>query len=400
VPEGEPEAAPLRVLFISSGAGLTGAPRVLLLLARHLASSGAIRPAFLFRSSGPLLHEFARLGPVETLVTPNRARQWQRGPVYDARVLAQVGRLALRTRGFDLCYSNTVTNGRALRALRPLRLPTVTHVHELAEWVATFVTPSSLRDTCRASDDFVACSGAVDRYLTEDLQIDRERVHVVHEFVDVHVVSAGRRPGALRDRLGLAADTVLVGGCGTLDDRKGADLFLDVAARIHERHPDLRPPGAPGGVRLVWLGGKDDDVTRFRTEAAARGLADVVTFPGPVPGAEHLFTDLDVFLLTSREDPYPLVVLECACVGVPSIVFAGAGGAPEFAEGGAGSIVPHLDVDAMSAELERLLGDPEARVALGTTAARKVAERHDVRGAAPRLLEIMLATRGRKVSRR
>lgn len=388
-PHPEPHGEPLRVLFISSGAGLTGAPRVLLLLARHLSERGGVRPAFLLRSSGPLLDEFASLGPVATLHTPARTQRWQRGPVYDARVLAAVGRLIVRTGGFDLAYSNTITNGRILRALRPLRLPTVTHVHELADWVATFVTPSSLRDTCRSTDDFVACSDAVARYLSEGLRIDSERIHVVHGFVDAQDIRAGRRPGALRDRLGLEEGTHLVGGCGTLDDRKGVDLFLDVAARIRAHHPDLLPAGAPAGVRFVWLGGKDADVARARADADARGLADIVTFPGVIPGAEHLFTDLDVFLLTSREDPFPLVVLECACVGVPSIVFADAGGAPEFVDADAGVRVPYLDTDAMADRLAALLQDPTARAALGATAARKVAARHDVRSAAPRLLELM-----------
>ena len=388
---GEAGAPPLRVLFISSGAGVTGAPRVLLLLARNLAASGAVRPAFLLRSSGPLLDEFARIGPVATLGPQARTLRWQRGPVYDARVLAAVGRLAVRTGGFDLAYSNTITNGRILRALRPLRLPTVTHVHELADWVATFVTPSSLCDTCRNTDDFVACSDAVARYLHEGLRIDRERIHVVHGFVDAQGIHAGRRPGALRDRLGLEEGTHLVGGCGTLDDRKGVDLFLDVAARIRARHPALAPTEEPAALRFVWLGGNDADVARCRADADARGLADIVTFPGVIPGAEHLFTDLDVLLLTSREDPFPLVVLECACVGVPSIVFSDAGGAPEFVDTDAGVQVPYLDTDAMTDRLAALLQDPTARAALGAAAARKVAARHDVRHAAPRLLELMRA---------
>jgi len=381
---------PLRTLFLTRDASRTGAPRVLLTLARQLTDAGAIQPAFLIRQNGPLIDEFRRLGPTATLETPwPSTARFYRGPVYDTHVFALTARLALRTRGFDLIYANTITNGRRLETLRSLRLPVVTHVHELEYAVSVEVSPASLHAARLATTQYIACSDAVERFLVDRLDVPEERVRIVHEFIDTAGVVAAVDRGALRRSLGIDERTVVVGGCGTLDERKGSDLFVEVAAQLRRSRPDLFPAGAPPLVRFVWLGGARADVDRFRAVARAQDLADSVTFVGEVDGAARLFADFDMFLLTSREDPYPLVVLECAALGVPSIVFAGAGGAPEFVEGDAGVQVAHLDVEAMTNHVSALVSNPSARAALGRSAARKVAERHDVRAASATVLEIM-----------
>jgi glycosyltransferase involved in cell wall biosynthesis len=97
----------------------------------------------------------------------------------------------------------------------------------------------------------------------------------------------------------------------------------------------------------------------------------------------------DVFVLTSREDPYPLVCLEAAALEKPIVCFAGAGGMPEFVENDCGFVVPYLDIAAMGDHVVSLLDAPDLRVVIGRAARRKVSERHDVGKAAPRILEII-----------
>jgi glycosyltransferase involved in cell wall biosynthesis len=52
----------------------------------------------------------------------------------------------------------------------------------------------------------------------------------------------------------------------------------------------------------------------------------------------------DIFALTSREDPYPLVVLEAALLQKPMVCFEKAGGAQDLIETDAGLIVPYLSL--------------------------------------------------------
>ena len=54
----------------------------------------------------------------------------------------------------------------------------------------------------------------------------------------------------------------------------------------------------------------------------------------------------DAFALTSREDPFPSVVLEALSAGTPAVAFDRSGGIPDMLrETGFGSVVPHGDVD-------------------------------------------------------
>jgi len=97
----------------------------------------------------------------------------------------------------------------------------------------------------------------------------------------------------------------------------------------------------------------------------------------------------DAFCLTSREDPFPLVVLEAASLEKPVLCFAEAGGPPEFVENHCGFVLPYLDVAAMSARIVELIENPSLRDELGRRARAKVLERHDVEVVAPRIMNII-----------
>jgi len=73
----------------------------------------------------------------------------------------------------------------------------------------------------------------------------------------------------------------------------------------------------------------------------------------------------DVFALTSREDPFPTVVMEALEVSVPVIGFNGAGGFTTLLEKGCGLLVPKEDVAGFSDAVIELLNDPEKAKDLG-----------------------------------
>ena len=98
---------------------------------------------------------------------------------------------------------------------------------------------------------------------------------------------------------------------------------------------------------------------------------------------------MDVFALTSREDPFPLVMLEAAAAGVPLVCFAGGGGAPEFVQPDAGHVAAYLDVAGMAAAVSDLLEREEERQRMGQIAAERVRKRHTVDQAGPVLMDVI-----------
>jgi glycosyltransferase involved in cell wall biosynthesis len=124
---------------------------------------------------------------------------------------------------------------------------------------------------------------------------------------------------------------------------------------------------------------------------------DRVHFIGSRRNPLDYIAAFDVLALVSREEAFPLTVMEAAAVGVPTVCFDAAGGAREFVEADAGRVLPYLDMDSMAACVLELLRDDEQRRRLGRRARTKVQEQYDISVMAPKLvrtIDRMLATGG------
>ena len=168
-----------------------------------------------------------------------------------------------------------------------------------------------------------------------------------------------------------------IGAAGTLEWRKGIDLFLRLAHRLRDRP-------RTGPVTFVWIGGRSDEVERYRRVAADLGVDDVVRFVGTQPDPLDWFRLLDVFVLPSREDPFPLVCLEAAAVEVPVVAFD-TGGIQELLVQGCGLVSAYPDLDDLAVKVLELLDDQARRTTLGTRGRELMCADHDVTILAPRL---------------
>jgi glycosyltransferase involved in cell wall biosynthesis len=259
----------------------------------------------------------------------------------------------------------------------------LTHVHELDFSFLIGVGPERWQCVKGHSTSYIACAGVVKDALVR-YGAEASKVDVVHAFVPAITAQnreAGRR--LLREELGLPNEALVVGAAGQVGWRKGADLLVQLAKRVGTMRA-----GEP--IYFVWIGGGSAmAIGEAEHDVRMLGLEERVRFVGPRKNPLPYFAGFDLFVLPSREDPYPLVCLEAASVGVPIICFDRAGGMPEFVESDCGIVVPYLDVDRMAQELISLLEDPSRREAMGHRAMEKVRQRHDVNVAAPMILSIM-----------
>jgi glycosyltransferase involved in cell wall biosynthesis len=102
---------------------------------------------------------------------------------------------------------------------------------------------------------------------------------------------------------------------------------------------------------------------------------DRIRFVGYEPDTALYHAGSDVYALTSREDPFPNVVLESFDAGVPVVAFSSTGGAASLVEGVGGITVPLQNVTEFSAALCRLLDSPDLSAGLGKAAQDHV-DRH------------------------
>jgi glycosyltransferase involved in cell wall biosynthesis len=324
--------------------------------------------------NGTLVQAFAKEAPTEIFFPKEGG-----GPDHRDRIVAEVESWAP-----DLIYANTATNGDVTRALG-LSCPLVVHVHEL-EWYLKSIDDERRRAFLEDPNLYVACAHAVKRNLVENHGLEDSRIEVLHESVDVEEIrskATALTPDEVRRELGLSEAALLVGSVGRLDKRKGWDLFLEVAQRTLElrRHRDTP-------LHFLWVGaGPDADA--FDAAIAERDLSNHVTYLGLRDNPYPYFNAMDVFVLSSRDDPFPLVVLEAAACSTPIVAFEPSGGAREFIEDDCGATAAEFDPTSLAHSVVELLEDDVLRRRMGANAASKVHARHRVSDLAERIRALL-----------
>lgn len=355
------------ILFVSHEASRTGAPIYLLHLLRWLRAKTNLQLRVLLGRGGPLESKFRAVAETFTPETFGT----------DGSRLADV----------NLIYSNTCTNGTLINSLGCGDIPIVTHVHEL-DCVIEIFGRENFENVRNHTRQYIACSQAVANALTQRYQIRADRITVHHEMISVAEValrSASNSPQVVRTRYGLPDNAFVIAACGAAEWRKGPDLFLQLASALHRRYSSHKV------LRFVWIGPLPNDGydRALRYDSARLGWGEVFQFVGEQENPHELLKACDLFCLPSREDPFPLVMLEAAALGKAFVCFDGSGGAKEFAERGAGFAVPYLDVSAMVEQCVQLIENEQLCQRTGMAAAQLVREDFDVEVSAPRVWECL-----------
>jgi glycosyltransferase involved in cell wall biosynthesis len=378
--------APRGILFVSHDATRTGAPIALLHFLRWFRANASRAFSVVLGSGGELVGEFEELAPTWSLDWSH----WRAGTLRTQLLKkARLGAWARRAEIADtqnfaamhspaLVYVNSIASARAIEILAPT-VPVLTHVHELESYFQRFAG-QALERLLGQTRRFIACSDATRNNLISEHGVAAERVETVHESIRVDRIRADRTRQQIFEELRMPDNALLIVGIGTPGWRKGTDLFIHLARAVcQKRHL----------AYFGWIGGSTWDVEH---DVRICGLAERMRFIGVSRKPYDYLAAADVFVLTSREDPYPLVCLEAAALEKPIVCFANAGGASEFVEEDCGFVVPYLDMVAMTDRIVSLIDSADRRRTMGTTARRKVIERHDVSRAALRITDIIERT--------
>jgi glycosyltransferase involved in cell wall biosynthesis len=343
----------VRVLLVTHEASRSGAPRVAVLVARSLVEQGH-RVHVVSRRPGPLLAEFAAVAP--TALEPfNRVRRklWSVPGggrlAHLVEVLLVVATL-LRRRP-DLVYVNSAAAAAYLRPAAWVGARRLLHVHESGTLTARFLHAAR---TPRELDGItlVACSPSVQAELASLTGRAPETISLLPSVPDDdEVLRLSTQPPDVE----YAEDDLVVGCCGAVEHRKGADQWVSVATAVRRALPLQR-------IRFVWVG----PVLAPPPTDESAGVEFVGATANPYP---HL-RRFDLLTLPSRDDPFPLVVLEAMLLGTPVVAF-GVGGVPQQI-GDAGRVVPPGDVAAFADEVVALLTDVDARLRAGTASRARV----------------------------
>lgn len=156
--------------------------------------------------------------------------------------------------------------------------------------------------------------------LLEDYGLNRNRVHMIPPGYDdnrFYPVSESSRQ-MIRQRLGFEGKVVLA--LGRLATNKGYDLLIDGFSVLASRVPEARLRLALGGENLDPQ--EQGILDGLKAKVADLGLTDRVDFSGFIPDEElpDYYRAADLFVLSSRYEPFGMTAIEAMASGTPTIV--------------------------------------------------------------------------------
>jgi len=172
----------------------------------------------------------------------------------------------------------------------------------------------------RHCDEVIATTPPQVDMIVKEYGAPGEQVHMIPPGYDDNrfFPMSGASRDALRQRLGFEGKVVLA--IGRLARNKGYDLLIDAFSVVAPRIPDARLHLAVGGAQL------NDNEQKILDELKAQvdtlGLKDRVKFSGFVADADlaNHYRAADVFVLSSRYEPFGMTAIEAMACGTPTVV--------------------------------------------------------------------------------
>ncbi|HEV8614941.1 MAG TPA: glycosyltransferase family 4 protein [Methylomirabilota bacterium] len=327
---------------------------------------------------------------------PARA-QWAAALASDAAARLTFGEgrylpgLVERLRDFDIAHTVETAHafsGQAVEARRRFGCRVVVTVWENIPFNRKAYSRRAYRDVrprvLREADAFLAITErAREALLLEGA--DAGRIRVIPMGVDLERFRPAPPDMALRRRLGLADDSVVVLSVGSMAPAKGLAVLLHAVARAR-LDPDLRT--LPLRVLLVGR-----DVGGARRMVADLGLADTVrrldyVAYGDMPALYNLAA-LHVLPSVSTptwQEQFGMVLLESLASGT-AVLSTTSGSIPEVV-GDAGVLVPAADHVSLYQAMKALLLEPARRAALATAGRRRAEATFDTLRVAKQIAEL------------
>lgn len=229
---------------------------------------------------------------------------------------------------FDFIYCNTIVSLSIASLFKErLHCRLILHVHELKTVIDEFCSQLNTKD--EFIDLYIVPSELNKSCLIDDFNIPPNKIHIIRETSDVvdHSIFSNKVNSSYN---------ILM--CGGAYWRKGDDLFVLIANSILKQ--DNR-------YRFYWVGYQSEERKRVNNADLIKlGIQDYVTFIDETDDPLNWYNQSDAFMLTSREDPFPLAAIEAGILGLPIFCFDKATGISEVIN--SFCVIPYLDIELMA----------------------------------------------------
>lgn len=361
-----------KILLISHEASLSGAPILVLSLLKKLKQQRKDYTIdVLLLRPGQLYEDFAKLSDNKILVANhfnqslsfvNRNFKKLQSAFFpkqenkEEQIEKVTGKLLQNN--YDLVYANTAETLEWTIPFYKKNIPTIVAIHELTFGMESSYPKDFILKNISNVSMIIAGSNAVADNLISRYNADPKKVTAIHSFVD-EKLEIQKDKEQIKKELNIPKSDIILGIASSQELRKGTDLVPLLVKKISDK-TDIN-------FKFINLGGssKSGPVKCSKIDAEKLGVEDKIIYVDHNKTPNDYINIFDIFLLLSREDPFPLVMLTAAKLQKPIVAFEKSGGAVEFLENGHGILAPYLDLDTMADEVIKLMKDSGLRETYG-----------------------------------
>jgi glycosyltransferase involved in cell wall biosynthesis len=332
-----------KVVLVAHDGHPHGAQFLILNIAKSLAHDFGIKVDLVCLGDGPLIAEYQKYCRVHVLSGVD-ARGTR------AKNLAE----KLYEMGHRQAIVNTTVSGKFLETLTRSGIKCISLIHELPGVIEQNKLQDCVASITQYANKIVFPANEVAASFGRYSELSNEKIVIRPQgLYKKRNVDRTRELDRIELRALLNVDPAskIVLGSGYADYRKGIDLFVEAGISCGK---------LVEGVKWVWIGHWEPSMQE-KVDLLLSGneaLKDIFIFPGIQSETDIFYGGADVFALTSREDPFPSVVLEALEAQLPVVAFESAGGFAELLKN-CGELVEHGNSSAFGLEVSRLLHDSD-----------------------------------------
>ena len=360
------------IILASHQAAYTGSPMLLLQIAREL-SAHNFECLLLLEQGGELEKEFNEVAHIINFkYKPDRH---QKCAQYLSLLFDNLGCSKPK-----VGILNSLETGYYAKAVNTQGIKIISLVHELVD----SYPPRYLQEVFALSQSIIFAAKFVQDFAHKKIgtvmKSSRESI-IPNALLDENFGRYDRDKARhlLRQEINAPENSLVVLACGSPDLRKGIDYFTIAARILITKRQNNSERLAEPPVHFVWLGaGKIEPWSAhyyIDWDLRQENLQSQIHLLAPRKDLRSVFRGADIFVLPSRQDPFPIVVQNAMAAELPIVSFINAGGVPEMVEGGGAKLVPYGDIIAFAKDIEEYLANKQERLEHGQLNARLVAER-------------------------
>ncbi len=140
--------------------------------------------------------------------------------------------------------------------------------------------------------------------------------------------------------------------------QKGFDRLLEAWRRVSDDFPDWK---------LLIIGAGPEE-SELKSLADTLDILHCVRFVAPVKGLEAVYRHAQLYVMSSRAEGFPMVLLEAMAAGLPAVSFSCTGPDVIIRDGVDGFLVKQNYTDCLAEKLARLMKDDSQRAAFSKNA--------------------------------